>query len=295
MIIGHQKQWQFLEQSATSGKLAHAYLFSGQEKLGKKTIALKWLSLINDWEEAQKQHPDLILVTPEKKTIQISQIRELIWKLQLTPHSAPFKTAIIDQAHLMGWEAQSALLKTLEEPKGNAILILVTSKPEVLFPTTRSRCELVKFYPVPKSEIKKYLKKKELSEKKAELISSISRGRPGEAIDFLLNPQKLEKREKIIKDFKKALNSSLPYRFQHAKFLSQKNHLKEILEIWTSFLRESLIAKLKDSDSSKDLKVSTFSPLELKKALDSLQKINFLLSTTNINPRLALETLMLNI
>ena len=65
MIIGHQKQWQFLKKSVELGKISHAYLFSGQEKLGKKRIALEFVKLING-RNFDLGHPDLILIKPEK-------------------------------------------------------------------------------------------------------------------------------------------------------------------------------------------------------------------------------------
>ncbi|PIV68380.1 MAG: hypothetical protein COS07_04185, partial [Candidatus Aenigmarchaeota archaeon CG01_land_8_20_14_3_00_37_9] len=158
---------------AESGRISHAYLFCGQEKLGKKTIALEWISSLFGQDLQNAQHPDLIFLEPTdppsvkdskekptgKKEIRISQIRELIWKLSLKPYSAPYKAVIIDQAHLMNQDAQTSLLKTLEEPKGKTFLILITEMPESLFPTIRSRVENIKFYPVKKEEIKNYLKK----------------------------------------------------------------------------------------------------------------------------------------
>jgi DNA polymerase-3 subunit delta' len=284
-IIGHQKQWQFLKKSSELKKISHAYLFSGQEKLGKKTIALKWVSLITG-RPFKKQHPDFILIEPENRNIQISQIRDLIWRLSLKPSFAPFKIAIIDQAHLMGIAAQHALLKTLEEPKGEAVLILITEKPERLFSTIRSRCEIIKFYPVKKEEIKEFLKKQKVLEKEAEKITELSRGRPGEAIDFIENPQKLEKRKKVIEEFNQVLNSSLSERFQYAKDLSQKDDLKDVLEIWLDSLRSDLI---------KEAKLEKHSLSQLKLRLELLQKINYLILNTNINSRLALETFFLNL
>jgi DNA polymerase-3 subunit delta' len=290
MIVGHKKQWELLKQSLALNRISHAYLFSGQEKLGKKTIALEWSSLINDWEAPNKYYPDLILISPENGTIQIARIRELIWKLQLTPHSARLKVAIIDQAHLMGVAAQHALLKTLEEPRKDTLLILVTSKAEILLPTIRSRCEIIKFYPVPKIEIKNYLKNEDLPEEKAELIASIARGRPGEAIDFILDPQKLKKRNKATKELNKVLSSSINFRFQYAKSISRSEDLEEILGIWEDVLRENLLKTIKHP-----LAKTRYSPLKLKNIIESLQKINFLISTTNINKNLALENLMLQL
>src|SRR4030042_5617712 len=126
MIIGHKKQWQYLLKSKETGRLSHAYLFCGQEKLGKKKVALEWISLLLGEDVFKNNHPDLTLIEPEGKEIQIGQIKQLIWNLSLKPYSAPFKVALIDRAHLMNEEAQASLLKTLEEPKGETILFLVS-------------------------------------------------------------------------------------------------------------------------------------------------------------------------
>jgi len=288
MLIGHQKQWEFLKKSAEIGKLSHALLFSGQEKLGKKTIALKFVKFLFGQEILNPPHPDFIFVEPEKKEIQISQIRDLSWKLALKPFTASFKAAIIDQAHLMNQEAQNCFLKTLEEPKGKTILILITEYPEFLFPTIRSRCEVIKFYPVPKKEIENYLKKQEIKEREAQIISQISQGKPGVAIDFLNQTQKLKKREELINELIKLIKSDLIARFQYAKKISKRPDLKEILNIWLAYCRENLISQL-------HLKANQLRLKKLKNILQKIQSTNFLISTTNVNPRLALEILMLEL
>jgi len=290
MIIGHQKQWQFLTKSAELGRLSHAYLFTGQEKLGKRTVALEWISQLFGQPSNKLLAvacPDFILITPAQKEIQIGQIRDLNWKLSLKPFSALFKAAVIDQAHLMNAEAQNCFLKTLEEPRGATLLILVTEHPEFLFPTIRSRAEIIKFYPVPKKEIENYLKSQGIEEKKVRLISQTSQGKPGQAVDFLNQPQKLKEREVLINEATNLTKFDLAARFQYAKKISQTFDLKEILNIWLFYFRENLIFNLNSEQ-----------PAKLKKLTNILQKIQeifFLISTSNINLRLALEILLMEI
>jgi len=289
MLIGHQRQWQFLKQAAESDKISHAYLFSGQEKLGKKTMAIEWISCLFGENLQGKLHPDFILIEPQNKEIQIDQIRDLIWKLSLKPYSAPLKTAVIDQAHLMNEEAQNCFLKTLEEPKGKTLLILITEYPEMLFPTILSRVQRIKFYPVKKIEIDNYLKNQKISKEEAEKIAELSLGRPGVAIDFVLQPKKLESWQQKTKELIKISNADLASRFQYAKDLSgELQGLKETLDIWLSYFRNVLIEEI-NSQSKK------YSLDKLKNILKLIQKTNFLISTTNINPRLALEILMLEL
>ena len=292
MIIGHQKQWQFLRKSLELGKLSHAYLFSGETQLGKKNLALEFAKLING-ENFDFGHPDLILIEPEGREIQIVQIRELIQKLSLKPYSAFLKVAMIDQAHLMNSEAQNCFLKTLEEPKGNTILILITEAPKTLFPTIRSRCEIIKFYPVKISEIEDYLKNQGISKEKSEEIAKLSLGRPGLAIDFLTNPQKLENQKKVVEELIKisSVKTSLSLRFQYAKDLALAPELSEILNIWLSYFRTVLLEQFLPPE----VKKPEYPFSKLKNIIKQIQNTNFLISTTSVNPRLALEILMLQL
>jgi DNA polymerase-3 subunit delta' len=289
MLIGHQKQWQFLKKSAQLGRLSHAYLFSGQEKLGKKKVALEWISLLFGQPFSKLlsgTHPDFILISPLQKEIQISQIKDLNWRLSLRPYFCPLKAAIIDQAHSMNQEAQNCFLKTLEEPQGKSLLILITEYPEFLLPTIRSRLQIIKFYPVSKKEIESYLRGQGINEKKIQLISQIFQGKPGVAIDFLNQPQKLKEREILLKEIINLTKADLTSRFQYAKKISQLPNLKEILNLWLSYFREKLISSLDSQEKSEKIG-------KLVKILNKIQEIFFLISTTNVNSRLAIETLML--
>ncbi len=288
MIIGHQRQWSHLKKIIDSKKIPHALIFSGESKLGKKTVALEFIKLLfgKDAKYLQ-QHPDFFFIEPAENEIQIIQIRELIWKLSLKASLAPIKAAIIDQAHLMNEDAQNCFLKTLEEPRGDTILILIAEYPELLFPTILSRCQVIKFYPVKNTEIENYLKSRDIKGEKIKEIMGAAEGKPGLAIDFLLDPQKLEERIQRKKELQKLLKSHLSYRFQYAKEISKEADLKGILNIWLSYFRDNLISQL-------NLK----KPESLKKLKNILQKIQntyFLISTTNINPRLAIDLLMLEL
>ena len=331
MLIGHQKQWQFLKKSFKLGRIPHGLLFQGQGKLGKKTFALEFIKLVNcqnndfsarpcqkciSCQEIEKRiHPDFILVEPLRKdynppttsshpsprsgrapTIQISQIRDLSLRLASKPFLAYFKSAIIDQAHLMSPEAQSCFLKTLEEPKGKTLLILITEYPERLLPTILSRVQKIKFCPVKKADIKNYLISQGLSENKAEELSLLSFGKPGRALDFLLMPAKLENQKQKISDLIKICNSPLVFRFQYLKDLSlESKNLKEILEIWLRYFRKKLLEATSNQQPAISNQQPRYSLLKLKKILQLIQDTIFYISTTNINPKLALEMLILEL
>jgi len=293
MIIGHQKQWQFLKKSAELGRLSHAYLFSGDEKLGKKKLAFEFISFLFGQTVHQLVaggHPDFVFIKPIEREIQISQIRELISRLSLKNFSAPLKAAIIDKAHLMNLQAQNCFLKTLEEPRGDTILILITEHPNLLLPTIVSRCQQIKFYPLREKEIEKELIARGAQKEMAKELAEISLGRPGLAIDFLSDSKKIKEYKKIISDLIKIFNSDLSFRFQYVKSISQDS--MEILKIWLFYLRKILRAKLR---GEKDENSQNFSLSKLKNIIEFLERIIFLISTKNINPRLALENLMLEL
>ena len=291
MIIGHKKQWQYLLKSKETGRLSHAYLFCGQEKLGKKKVALEWISLLLGEDVFKNNHPDLTLIEPEGKEIQIGQIKQLIWNLSLKPYSAPFKIALIDRAHLMNEEAQASLLKTLEEPKGETILFLVSEEPKYLLSTIVSRVQIIKFYPVAREEITGYLTNEGLAEKESEEVFKISLGSPGLAVDYIADPQKLGGFKKKKSELAEISKSALHSRLQYAKDLAEDpKNLKDTLDVWMSYLREVLLSRVKTGKEEGSYSVS-----KLKTILLLIQDINYLISNTNVNSRLALEKLMLEL
>jgi len=313
MLVGCRKQWEFLKKSTFCQKLSHGYLFSGPEGVGKKSTALEFTKFLHCQDKDVRKrpcglcpgcravsrgvHPDALFLTPEpeKKEIQISQIRDLIYKLSLKPFLSSYKTAIIDQAHLMNEASQNCLLKVLEEPKGKTILILVTCHPEVLAETIRSRIQEVKFFPVSKIEVLRFLESRGLPERKAQEIARISLGRIGRAVEFLENPEKLQKEKEWISELSCVLKSDIEARFQHARKIAKESPTK-ILTVWTRCLREVLLFKIgvqKQSNFLTDF--LSLSLLKIKRAIEDLERINFLISTKNINKRLALEILMLNL
>ncbi|PIP23027.1 MAG: hypothetical protein COX37_00765 [Candidatus Nealsonbacteria bacterium CG23_combo_of_CG06-09_8_20_14_all_39_17] len=295
MLIGHKKQQDFLERIIASGNIPHALMFVGQEKLGKRTLALEFAKKLlgND---SSGQYPDLILIEPEGKDIQISQIRELSRKLSLKPYFSSFKVAIINDASSMNSQAQHSFLKTLEEPKGKTVLILVAESLNLFFPTIASRCEMIKFYPVTKGEIKDFLKTQELSAEEIEDIIKLSAGRPGEAVDLAVDKSKLEKHRQAIEELKDILNSNLGSRFRYVKDLDKEKEeegaidAKGILNVWLGFFRDMLLFELEYPEKKNSF---GYSVPKIEDIIKKTQEIIFLTSSTNANKKLALETLML--
>lgn len=319
MIVGHQKQWEFLKNKFESGQLSHAYLFIGEKSIGKKIFAKEFIKLINcqseDKRPCQKcricesiergNYPDFLMIKLKdgEREIQIFQAREAQNFLSYKSYYNSYKAVIINDAELMNNEAQSCFLKTLEEPKGKTILILISSNSGLLLPTIYSRCQIVKFFPQKLTEIKNYLKNRGVDEKKAQMISEISRGKIGVAENFILNPDKLEKEKNILQQLLKAVNSGLAEKFQYAKSIDfEKDNLKEILEVFQSYLRHLLFLKSgikKHGDVNyfpvSENILSEYPAEKIKKILNFTEEINFKITATNASPKLALEMLLLEI
>ncbi len=159
----YETHWEFLKSSAALGKLSHAYIFSGNDEAGQQRLALRLSQLVNcevkkGGEPCQacascrgmqeKTHPDTVWIL-QTREIPISAIRELRKHFSLSSWQSPFKIAVIERAHLMNMEAQSALLKLLEEPRRNAILFLLCEYPDLLLDTIRSRAQEIRWYSFP--------------------------------------------------------------------------------------------------------------------------------------------------
>lgn len=308
MILGHQKQWQFLKKSFKFSKIPHAFLFSGEADLGKKTIAKEFIKLLECQAEINERpcqkcfsclqiqkgfYPDLTIVEPREDEIKISQIRELSRILSLKPYAASYKTAIIDGAEKMNQEAANALLKTLEEPSGHAILILISEHPELLPATIVSRTQIIKFFPVPQNELEDFLKKQNLTEKEIKELILLSEGRPAKLINFLSSPEKIEEEKNRLKEINQLGQSGLPFRFNYVKKITENNEsLGVILESWLRYFRGLLISNLNPGGKS-DL--GSYSISKLQNIIKTIENVNSLISSTNVNPRLALEMIMLEL
>ena len=140
---------ELLKNAAKIGKLAHGYLFYGGtfEEMKNAAFGLAYFLKTSTF--------DILYIVPleDKKEISIDQIRKARKHLSLSPYNSFYKFAIIDGAEAMNSEAANALLKTLEEPQGNTILILIASKPDLLPKTIISRLQEIRFKPLPLSKI----------------------------------------------------------------------------------------------------------------------------------------------
>ena len=294
-LIGHEKQKGLLEKMVSSGKIPHNLLFSGPESVGKKRVAIELTKRLNCQSEGCNEcktckdiesgkHVDLFKIE-DKEEIKIDDIRDLQKRLSLTGETKKsYKVAIIDEAHLLNSQAQACLLKTLEEPKGNALIILITKKPNTLLDTILSRMWSIKFSFVSTEEIVDYLISLGADENQAEEIAELSFSKPGLAKklfqDEKFKKKWIEKGEKLdeIRD------SYMGKRFDYVKKIAKdKKQAKETLRIWASILRREMM----EAEDEKAIKN--------KESLEVIQDILLLTSKTNVNFKLALEKVIINL
>ncbi|HEX9786737.1 MAG TPA: DNA polymerase III subunit delta', partial [Candidatus Binatia bacterium] len=211
-LIGHSNQLATLRAALGNQRLHHAYLFLGSEGVGKRTVARALAQAIHCTELTADycgrcvdcasiidgNHADVRFIGPlaDKKEISIHQIRELERELRFRSFGGKRKIAIVDPAVLMNAAAQNALLKTLEEPPANSLIILIAPNAGGLLPTLRSRCLRLSFAPLPRAEVAAFLRAKHNVEAEdAEFLAAMAMGSIGVALS--LDQETLVEKRKV--------------------------------------------------------------------------------------------------
>lgn len=205
-IIGHQRPIEWLVRAVKTDRLGHAYLFYGEPTIGKcltATALAQFLQCEHPIDDPQpdacgscrscqqilhQSHPDLYVLRPQDDTvhnpkIKIDQLREIEHFVIYRPLLGSHKICLIDPADAMTTEAANALLKTLEDPPAHCVFLLISSHPENLLPTIRSRCLPIRFSPLPVAMVEEYLASQtDMSPEDARLLAAFSEGRLGSAV-----------------------------------------------------------------------------------------------------------------
>lgn len=315
--IGNDKAIEFLNRSILSDKIAQTYVFIGPEELGKSTIALAFArNLQGDYDGFNS---DLYVLNPEpgKKGIGIEQVRDFIKMLNLSSFMNSYKIGLIKEADLLSEEAKSALLKTLEEPKDKVIIIMLVNTEESLPATILSRSQKLYFYPVPAATIYDYLIANYGANRSlAKDLASLALGRPLKAIRYLENPEIYKKYLEEAENFLSLFNLDLNARLKVLdSIFTDKTYSKQateealnVLLMAEGLLRDLLLLVLEQKDRVQHLVILS----ALEKSLASLpgeadEKIKGILNRlkfiaqakeylgANVNPRLVLEQLIVNL
>ncbi len=194
-IYGHEKQIAILKGAMANNRIAHAYLFYGMEGIGKRTVASVFARALNCEGETlpcgvcascqkaeRKTHPDILTIAAEGQFIKIGAVKELQEQMKFRPREGRRRVFILTEAERMNAAAANALLKTLEEPSAGNILLLTTSRPHALPLTILSRCQHLRFTPLPRAEVARFLREEDaLDADAAEVLAASSGGSIGKA------------------------------------------------------------------------------------------------------------------
>ena len=190
-VVGQEHITDTLERALKSGKISHAYLFTGPRGVGKTSVARILAHAVNDLPyDELKPHLDIIEIDAASNR-RIDEIRELRERVHIAPAAAKYKVYIIDEVHMLTKEAFNALLKTLEEPPAHAIFILATTESHKVPETIVSRTQRFAFKPVTVSSVMAHLKdiahkeKLTISDEALELLAQHGGGSFRDSISLL--------------------------------------------------------------------------------------------------------------
>lgn len=257
-----------------AGQLTGTFIFNGPEDLGKTTVAnyfaksllcqatdgiddcecesCKFFSALDLGHEIAHGDCHIIKKDIEKKNISVEQVRDLINVLNMSSFLNSFKIGIIKDADMLGEKAANALLKTLEEPKKNVIIILITNDLDAIPLTIKSRAKVMNFWPVPVDTIYDHLLNDGKAKRdEAKIISRMSLGRPALAMKLFRDKEYYQKYLAQIELFLNFLDQDINERLQAVNdFVGTKKvdqddtrEAKKILEIWEGVARDCFLFK----------------------------------------------------
>lgn len=284
MTLGHERQIQYLEKVLKNGRLAHAYLFHGPESVGKFSVAKYFVGKLNC------PHPiildlenTLVSKKERRKDIPIEDIRELKRLFSLSAPEGEWRVAIINDAEKLSPEAADAFLKLLEEPGEQTLFLLITSSPDLIPPTIASRSQQIRFSEVSQSVLSDFLEKRGVSVEEGQEILFLSAGRPGVAVRMVEDHKYLSAQKKLLQAVHGILQSQeLPQAFiLTEKVAPDEETRKKMVEYIVRILGAGLLKA---------------APGEMASRLNSMRnivRISEILETTNVNPRLALDSIFI--
>jgi len=311
-ISGHKRNIAVLDRILGSGRIAHAYLFSGPSGVGKELVAFHFIKALfcqsgtacGRCPSCKKlesgNHPDLHRVEPDGQFIKIDQIRALQKELGYRPYEAPRKACIIDAAERFNPSSGNALLKTLEEPPGQAIIMLLTSSPESVLPTIRSRCQQLVFSGVPENEITALLTSRGVDGETARISASLADGSVGKAL-ALCNEGSQDRVEIITRACGLSLKEMAPLFAFGELFDKDREKALHSLDLLLGFWRDMLHIRSGFTDPvNRDMRETLFRESGCRSSGAIMEGIETILRTRqaiqrNANVRLAMDVLSMKL
>src|SRR2546427_11359421 len=324
-LIGHERPTAILKASILHDRVAHAYLFFGEDRIGKRLAALRFAQAINCEIDhgpggpdacgacrscrqiEARTHPDFLLIEPDQEQanpqIKIEQIRELEQQLAYHPAVGRRKVCLIDEADRMTPGAANALLKTLEEPPDHSLLLLITSRPSALLATVRSRCQGIRFVAPARADVETALKTtRRIPPADARFLAMVTQGRIGQALETDLAATRVQQDEFSALTSAKSLHS-VGTLLTAAEALYRSDRAPEALEWIVRWIRDLILVSvgadpdhLLNRDRLPQLEEAARGiPADLPLALLDLLAGVETTQTRNVNLQMALETILLRL
>ena len=309
-IKGQPNAVKYLSRCLSSGRVANSYLFSGSKGIGKALTARAFImELVCSQDPAcgecasclkieKGDHPDVIWIKPEKnRLIKIEEVRKIKDLLSLKPYEAARGVCVIEDAHMMRQETSNALLKLLEEPPGDSVMVLMSDKKELLLPTVLSRCSEVRFRSLPVGDTRDILlDQTDISKETAEFLAYFTQGSPGLALE-LVEEGFEEYRSSIVDMIGRVAEED------NSACLNWENEtrdgLLEDIEILIGFFRDVAVSKegmgrlALDEHIAESSAYAYFSKYSIDKIYHTVEKLIQMKSSIagNVNPKLAAQIL----
>ncbi len=324
-IMGHEHPISLLQASVRNGRLAHAYLFHGEARIGKWMTAVRLAQALNCEQPqhtdnsdscgtcrsclqiAARTHPDCFVIEPDPESatpqIKIEQVREIEQQFVYRPLISERKICLIDQADRLTIGAANALLKTLEEPPGHGLFMLVTSRPLALPLTIRSRCQALRFTTPARTQVEAaIILKRELPPADARFLAVLADGRIGEALETNAVDVRARQQEWLALVKPQTLASSTAI-LSAAESLAKSDRGEETLSWLTRWIRD-LVILIVGGDQDQILHLDQLADLRHYAQRADIDYLLTLLNdiertrqqaTRHLNLQMALETTLLRL
>ena len=305
-----------LRRALATGKVPHAYLFEGPPGVGKLQVA-EGLAMALICESSRdgdacgecaacrkisrRSHPDVFfLKLPEgKRRIPIESVREIERWLVLRPHEGPAKVVVIDPADRLSEPAANALLKTLEEPRRDGYIALVTAAAAALLPTVRSRCQRVRFGPLSRATVAEILEGRGMDPDRARIVAALSAGSMDRADRYA--GEDLPERLARVSDLLAGAGDVTPERglAAAASIRGDRDEAEALLGLALLVLQEALRGEAGGGSALSDRldegarrALAAASPAEAARRIAPVHRAISAMQRNNMNPQLALEAVV---
>ncbi len=316
-VVGHEWAVDLLKRQQKNERVPQSLLITGPPNIGKSSVARFFAQYLNCQGESRPcgvclscrktvsgNHPDIRIFDDDNNPLKIDQVRTLQRELSLSPLEGRYRVALLCNFERATTSAANALLKTLEEPASQVVIILTAPDPGNLLATIVSRCQVLTLRPLPDADVLDALQNRwQVLPEQAELLAQLAAGRLGWAVNALADESFIARRAQYLDDLLDLLRMHRAERLTYAYGMSRDTAaLKEALTQWLIIWRDLLL--LRSGSQTRIINLDWLDALQniahrgsavqakemvvrLQTALQNLER--------NVNPRLNLEIVLLKL